>query len=138
METYINKSTRFPIDFGTEMKCLSLHKKHHKKDSFKNIIKHVYIPKFNVKRYSPYLYAGEKAIDYFNMRSYQTSNKDARVRLGEHADSTRLILGIESSFDDSCAGIVSSSGQVLANEKRQFLDNVNSENAPIRAEKHHE
>lgn len=104
----------------------------------RNIVRHVYIPKMNVKRYSPYLYAGEKSADYFNMRYFQTSNRSSKVKLGEKEQTQRLILGVESSFDDSCAGIVSSCGQVLANEKMMFDDNVRGEDAPLRAKLHHE
>lgn len=44
---------------------------------------------------------------------------------------------MESSFDDSCAGIVSSCGQVLANEKMTADHNTKGENAPLKVEQHH-
>jgi len=37
-----------------------------------------------------------------------------------------LILGIESSFDDTCAAVVEGSGKVLANETNKFKTNFTS------------
>ena len=116
---------------------MHLHSLKHTRPELAPIVNHVYIPKFNVKRYSPYLYAGEKTPEYFNLRYFQTSNRDNSVKLGEPGPSQRLIMGIESSFDDSCAGIVSSCGRVLANEKKQFMGNYGLEDAPLRAAEHH-
>lgn len=49
-----------------------------------------------------------------------------------------MILGIESSFDDSCAGIVSAAGKVLANSKRTIeKDKFEMQDAPLRAMMHH-
>ena len=96
--------------------------------------------------YSPYLYAGEQKAkhNYFNLRYFQNNNRE---RLGSADPSTggeggtdrgRMILGIESSFDDSCAGIVSSAGKVLANAKRTIQkDKFDMRDAPLRAMHHH-
>ena len=49
-----------------------------------------------------------------------------------------MILGIESSFDDTCAGIVTASGSILANTKRCLNKNkFDMTNAPIVARDHH-
>lgn len=53
------------------------------------------------------------------------------------SESKKYILGIESSFDDSCSGIVSSSGEVLANEVASFKKDFSGPDAPIRAADHH-
>jgi tRNA A37 threonylcarbamoyltransferase TsaD len=42
----------------------------------------------------------------------------------EKTGDKNLILGIESSFDDSCAGVVEGSGKVLANEINRFKTNL--------------
>ena len=95
---------------------MQLHSLNYTRPAIQPIVHEIYIPKFNVKRYSPYLYAGEKTSEFFNLRYFHTNNKE---KLGDERDEgKRLILGIESSFDDSCAGVVSSCGKVLANEKK--------------------
>ena len=99
------------------------------------IVNKIYINKWNVKRQSPYLYSGEKHPDYFNQRYFQTNNKEG---LGRSPDDKRLILGIESSFDDSCAGVVSASGKILANTKRQLNKLWGVQDAPIRAREFHQ
>ena len=50
----------------------------------------------------------------------------------------RLILGIEYSFDDSCAGVVSASGKILANTKRCMNKQWGTMDAPIRAQEFHQ
>jgi len=46
-------------------------------------------------------------------------------------------LGIESSFDDSCAAIVRGDGEVLSSKIKRFEGGLVKENAPIRAADHH-
>ena len=58
--------------------------------------------------------------------------------MGRNPDDNRLILGIESSFDDSCAGVVSASGKILANTKRQLNKLWGVQDAPIRAREFHQ
>lgn len=49
-----------------------------------------------------------------------------------------MILGIESSFDDSCAGIVTPCGTVLANTKRSLGGaKFDMKDAPLKAKEHH-
>jgi len=52
-----------------------------------------------------------------------------------------LILGIESSFDDTCAAVVEGTGKVLANETNRFKTNFTNDDqphAPLRAAQFHE
>lgn len=104
------------VDFNNELACIGLHDKYLAKAELQSLVERIYIHKWNVKRQSPYLYAGEKTPEYFNQRYFQTNNA---LKSDDSRDpDKRLILGIESSFDDSCAGIVAASGKTLANAKR--------------------
>lgn len=49
---------------------MHLHELKNGKESLNPMIKKIYIPKYSVKRYSPYLYSNEKATDYLNLRYF--------------------------------------------------------------------
>jgi len=102
------------------------------------MVKQIYLNKWQVKRYSPYIYAGENTPEYFNLHYSQSNTKERLGQKLESGSERKMILGIESSFDDSCAGIVSSCGSVLANSKRRLEgDKFDLQDAPIRARNHH-
>lgn len=94
---------------------MTLHEQRISRPMLGNIINKIYIPKFKVKRFAPYMYKGETDSTHHNYRTFQTSN----ISKDKQGDKS-LILGIESSFDDACAAIVEGSGKVLANEKARF------------------
>ena len=48
-----------------------------------------------------------------------------------------MILGIESSFNDSAAAVVSGTGAVLSNQVKTFSERYNAASAPIRASEFH-
>ncbi len=48
-----------------------------------------------------------------------------------------MILGIESSFNDSAAAVVSGTGAVLSNQVKTFSERYNATSAPIRAAEFH-
>ena len=104
------------------------------REHLKPLVKNVYMNKLKVKRYSPYIYAGERNEEYFNLRYFQTNN---RIKLGHNESNSsdrRMILGIESSFDDTAAGIVTPGGSVLANCKRRLTgEKFDMKDAPIKA-----
>lgn len=108
------------------------------------VVKKVYMNKFTAKSYAPWLYSGETNDNYFNYRSFQTSIDKlklndilAQKKLEAKKKSNRkLILGLECSFNDSCASIVSSTGQILAN-KSSTLPITNKPNGPILARDFH-
>jgi len=71
------------------------------------IIKKSYAGKLTAKCYAPWLYRGETKDTYFNYRAYQTSFRNVDTYSAAKDESKqRLILGIESSFNDCCAAIV--------------------------------
>ena len=94
----------------------------------KKIIENVYIPKLNVKRFSPYFYTGENERSYYNYREFQTNHRNPN---------DDLILGIESSFNDTAAALVTSHGSVFSNEVRSFPDHYQGADAPLKAKEHH-
>ena len=61
-----NKTKRYQVDFNNELTCLQLHYEQHKRSELQQLVKEIYIHKWNVKKFSPYLYAGEKTPEYFN------------------------------------------------------------------------
>jgi tRNA A37 threonylcarbamoyltransferase TsaD len=92
------------------------------------MVQKIYSHKLKTKSYAPWLYGGENEKNYFNYRMFQTSFKDKvaqqiiEQKQVESTDLTkrRLILGLECSFNDSCASVVSSTGQILSNAKKTF------------------
>ena len=91
------------------------------------------MPKFNVKCFSPYIYAGENKDTYHNYHKFQTTNAEDLGRKQASGKKDRLILGVETSFDDTCSAVVSSCGKVLSNERERFRLGVNGADAPVRA-----
>jgi hypothetical protein len=73
---------------------------------------YIYIPKFKVKTYSSYMYNGETSENYSNYNQFQTKNElfDDKTRSRDD-----LILGIESSFDDSSCSLINSYGEIKSN-----------------------
>jgi tRNA A37 threonylcarbamoyltransferase TsaD len=49
-----------------------------------------------------------------------------------------LILGIESSFNDSGAAVVKGNGEILSNKIMTFSEKYHSEHAPILSKEHHQ
>ena len=118
---------------------MDLHEQRIKRPGITQLINRIYIPKFNVKRFSPYIYSGENKDNYHNYHKHQEYNEEDLGRKPKGKQKKRLILGVETSFDDTCSAVVSSCGQVLSNEKARFLvESGAGENATIRAAAHHE
>lgn len=67
------------------------------------------MPKFKAKCFSSYLYAGETEESYNN---YQYSCNKSTVFADKNRSKDEVILGIESSFDDSAASLVNSYGEI--------------------------
>ena len=92
-----------------------------------------------MKRFSPYIYSGENKDNYHNYHKYQESNEEDLGRKLNDDQKKKLILGVETSFDDTCSAVVSSCGKVLSNERARFtVPRGDGENASIRAAAHHE
>ena len=117
--------SKFKVEFDNELKSLMHHSTLIKRPFLGLVANRIYAYKFRAKSYAPYLYAGETEQNYFNYRSFQTSLRDkvaadiiAQKQLeASNPSKQRLILGLECSFNDSCAAVVSSTGKVLSNTK---------------------
>ena len=73
------------------------------------MLKEIYIPKLKAKFNSPYLYAGEKNHNYRNFQQIQEQNW---IFNKVDRPNDMLILGIESSFDESAACLINSFGEI--------------------------
>lgn len=78
------------------------------------VIDGVYIPKFKAKAFASYLYAGENADNYNDFSIYQSKNA---IFGNKERSKDEVILGIESSFDDSAASLINSYGNIVSNAK---------------------
>lgn len=88
------------------------------------LMNNVYIPKLKAKSFSAYLYSGETPANY-NAYARVEPTDDAVFKAGRSRE--EVILGIESSFDESAAALINSYGEVKANEQitqwEQWQDN---------------
>ena len=55
---------------------MDVHAHRLKRPGIAHVISHVYIPKFNVKRFSPYIYSGETKDNYHNYHRFQVANAE--------------------------------------------------------------
>jgi N6-L-threonylcarbamoyladenine synthase len=84
--------------------------------------------------FNPSMYAGETSTSDLD---YNECNKPGEL----HKLAIRnkeLILGIETSFNDTGAAVVKGTGEILSNLRSTFTDRYELEHAPIRAKEHHE
>ena len=65
---------RYEIDFDKELHSLEIHAERIKRPGLSHLVKKVYIPKFQVKRFAPFIYAGENDRNYRQLRHYQTTS----------------------------------------------------------------
>ena len=104
------------MNFNKEMHSLFHLKNLMSEQRLEQLIKEIYIPKLKVKFNAPYLYAGEI--------KYQKDSHKRRKKLeiieencvfeDKKRSDKDVIIGIESSFDESAASLVNSYGQVKA------------------------
>ena len=128
---------RYPLNFDFEIKSLDVHEQRLQRPGIFHVVNKIYVPKFNVKCFSPYIYAGENKETYHNYRTFQTANAEDLGRKQSRGKRDRLILGVETSFDDTCSAVVSSCGKVYSNERERFKLGVSGADAPVRAGQHH-
>lgn len=65
---------KFEVDFTKEIESLGRHDAMMGKKNLLSLVRLIYIHKFNAKSYAPWFYAGENNDNYFNYRSFQTSD----------------------------------------------------------------
>ena len=100
---------RTELDFSKEIRSLYLHEEVFARPRLGMLTNSIYVPKFKAKCFSSYFYAGETEESYNNY--HYSCNKNT---IFNHKDRSRteMILGIESSFDDSAASLVNSYGEI--------------------------
>lgn len=91
------------------------------------------MPKVKVKMQAAHLYGGETATSDTDYNEYQRQDLHLEAKF-----SKELILGIESSFNDSGAAVVKGNGEILSNQILTFSEKYHSEHAPILSKEHHQ
>jgi len=84
-----------------------------------HIVQKIYIPKFKAKAFSSYLYGGENADTHLD---YRTKINKHEVFGNAERCREEVILGIESSFDNSAAALVNSYGEIKASKSIDMWD----------------
>ena len=103
------------------------------------VIKDIYIPKLKAKFNAPYMYAGEtlEQTKYLN----KIKNQQPFIFNNSERSKNEVILGIESSFDESAACLVNSYGELFSKNIRYtqpaLSEEFNGGVDPKRAEEHH-
>ena len=97
------------------------------------VVNQIYIPKMKAKFHAPYFYNGEEL---------RFLNQFIDKKFDPKRDPDQVVLGIESSFDESAACLMDSFGQVRGKDVRYTQPDVSEEfNGgvdPKKAEKHHQ
>ena len=110
----IMQCDRTNIEFEREIESLRAHEELFNRPRLTYLVNNVYIPKLKAKSFASFLYAGESDDNYNNYRQFTNHNTlfNDLSRCKEE-----VILGIESSFDESAASLVNSYGKVIADNQ---------------------
>lgn len=130
------------MGFKDEMQSLFYLKDKMSEQRLEQILKDIYIPKLKAKFNAPYLYSGE---DKYRKNSYKRKQKiqilDENIVFDDIQRSEKdVILGIESSFDESAASLVNSYGEIKAQSSftlSDVNDKFNGGIDPEEAKEHH-
>lgn len=112
---YILNLDRSHVDFQQEIRALYNHQNDFARPRLSTLVDQIYIPKFKAKAFCSALYAGE-TMDNYNRYNTLGSSPNS-VFSDAQRDPNEVILGIESSFDESAASLVSSFGEIKANHQ---------------------
>ena len=98
---------REPINFANELNSIAMHSEKMDDDArLSQVINQIYIPKLKAKFHAPYFYKEGKR--------FQVIEK----KFCPNRDPDEVILGIESSFDESAACLVDSFGNLRSKDVR--------------------
>lgn len=112
---FLMQCDRTVIDFRKEIHSLYAHEETFERKRVSALMNNVYIPKFKAKGFASYLYGGENDQTYNN---YEVSvNEPNEVFSRPDRSKEELILGIETSFDETACSLVNSFGEVKANHQ---------------------
>jgi len=112
----LNRTT---IDFDNEIRSISKHEEVFTRPRLSVVMNNIYIPKFKVKSFSSYMYGGENNENY---SKYDISNNHNNIFNNPKRSRDSVILGIESSFDDSSAALINSYGEIKSNVQLHMWD----------------
>ena len=105
---------RTVIDFKREIRSLYIHEETFQRPRLATLVNGIYIPKFKAKSFAAFLYGGENPDTYNN---YLLSvNEPNKIFGDKNRSKDDLILGIESSFDESAASLGNSFGEIRSNQ----------------------
>lgn len=118
--TIVMDCDRTLIDFKNEVRSLYVHEEFFQRPRLSMLVNNVYIPKLKAKSFAAFLYGGESSETHSN---YKLSLNEPNTVFNK-ADRSRddLILGIESSFDESAASLVNSFGEVKSLRQMTMWD----------------
>eukprot|EP00347_Sterkiella_histriomuscorum_P019632 403340883 len=116
---FILDADRTVMDFSGEIAAMQKHEQIFTKPRLSQIVNSIYVPKYKVKCFSSYLYGGE---DAQNINQYNYSINYNTLFNDENRSRDEVILGIESSFDNSAASLVNSFGEVKAEKQIDMWD----------------
>jgi hypothetical protein len=113
---YILNLDRSQVDFSLELRGLYNHQRDFARPRLSTLVDQIYIPKFKAKAFfAGALYGGETPDNY---NKYTHNANGANAVFGDSTrDKSQVILGIESSFDESAASLVNSFGDIVANNQ---------------------
>jgi len=113
---YILNLDRSQVDFSLELRALYNHQRDFARPRLSTLVNQVYIPKFKAKAFcAGGLYGGETPDNY---NRYTHNGDGVNVVFDDSSrDRNQVILGIESSFDESAASLVNSYGDIIANNQ---------------------
>ena len=135
---HIKKAKRLEVDFRNELDSLAVHAGILEQKRVEELVREIYLPKLKVKFNSPYVYAGENSGNYRRLDRFQTVN---HLFSDGQRDPQKVILGIESSFDESAACLVNSFGKIMSGNIRftqpEMAKDFNGGVDPMEAQKHH-
>ena len=103
------------MDFGQELELIRRHEELFARPGLHLITKRIYHDKLSAKLKAPFLYAGEHKHPDSQLSYSQDTNSPLST-----PNPPKLLLGIESSFDDTSVSIVDSNGAVKANCSHRF------------------
>lgn len=112
---FILNLDRFQVDFSKEIKALYNHQIDFARPRLSTLVEQIYIPKYKAKAFCGGLYGGETPENY---SQYGVEGTSPDVIFSDpNRDPNEVILGIESSFDESAASLVNSFGEIKANNQ---------------------
>lgn len=101
---------RTAFTFDNEIRSLVVHEHYVTRPRLSMLTNNVYIPKLKAKAFANYIYGGETNENYNNYREYENKNT---LFNDKNRPRNEYILGIESTYDNACASLVNSYGEVL-------------------------